>query len=96
MDVTVTVYPEDGNFPSVAKALLEAADHPGQVRYVSHPRAGFEVPEEVFEIFRVAYDKETGTDTPEKQETEAEPRKRRPGRPRKNTEPETQAPSEEE
>lgn len=82
MDVRdfVTVYPESGNFPAVAKALLEAADHPSQVVSVSHPRAGFIVPEEVFVRFEA--DKTDGDNADEVEEV---PRKRRPGRPRKNT-----------
>lgn len=84
MDVTVTIYPEEGNFPAVAKALLAVADHPSQVRSVSHPRAGFEVPEEVYNRFEAAQN----TDAPSAG-AETEPVKRRPGRPRKNpTEPE--------
>jgi hypothetical protein len=76
MDVTVTVYPEEGNFPAIAKALLKAADHPGQVVSVSHPRAGFIVPEHVFERFEAARPADPGQD-----EAVPEPRKRRPGRP---------------
>lgn len=71
----VTVIPEEGNFPAVAKALLEAADHPGQVRMVTWPQSGFQVPEEVFERFEAARE-------PESQE----PRRRKPGRPRKAAE----------
>lgn len=92
MDVTVTIYPEEGNFPAIARALLEVADNPSQVRYVSHPRAGFTVSETVYDRFEAlmsnqARDTEAGkaealaeqpTDTAE------QPRKRRPGRPRKS------------
>lgn len=73
----VTVYPEEGNFPAVARGLLEAADHPHQVVYVSHPKAGFIVPEEVYDRFHALND-----DSPQ----DKEPRKRRPGRPRKTVE----------
>lgn len=98
MDVTnlVTVYPEEGNFPAIARGLLEAADHPYQVRSVTHPRAGFEVPEEVlarFEATLPASDESSAQQ--EDSPGEAEAPKRRPGRPRKNAEPEPQAPSEE-
>jgi len=44
VDVTVTVYPEEGEFSRIAKALLEAADHPYQVLTTSNPRMGFIVP----------------------------------------------------
>lgn len=66
-------------FPAIAKRLLEAADHPSQVVSVSHPRAGFVVPKDVFDRF------EQGDPDQEKaQEPVTEIPKRRPGRPRKN------------
>lgn len=80
---TVMVYPGEGNFPFIAKELLKVADHPSQVRSVSHPRAGFEVPADVFDRFVAAQpdeEQETSTAEPPAQE---EPRKRRPGRARK-------------
>lgn len=85
MDVTVTVYPEEGNFPAIARALLEAADHPSQVVSISHPRAGFKVPEDVFDRFAASQPHvepaaEGGVAEPKAQESA----KRRPGRPRKN------------
>jgi len=78
---TVTVYPEPGNFPAVARGLLAAADHPRDVVYVSSPQAGFIVPQEVFERFEA--------DQPRLDEGQApaEPTRRRVGRPRKNTDP---------
>jgi hypothetical protein len=82
-DQTVTVYPEEGNFPAIARALLEAADHPYQVRSVSHPRAGFEVPEDVYDRFQALMN---STEDPGGA-VEDVPRKRRPGRPRKPAEP---------
>lgn len=87
MDVTVfvTVYPEEGNFPAVAKALLAVADHPYDVVSVSHPRAGFKVSEELFERFEAAG--RTKDPRPQAQAPqESESVKRRPGRPRKNVE----------
>lgn len=84
--VTVTVYPEEGEFPRIAKALLDVADDPSQVLTVSNPRMGFRVPEEVFERFHAAqaqaWEAEDETPAPE-------PVKRR-GRPRKNSLPEPQ------
>lgn len=82
-ETAVTIYPEEGNFPAIAKALLAVAEHPNQVRSVSHPRAGFEVPEDLYDRFE-------GNDSPD--ETPAVPAlpetlKRRPGRPRRNPEP---------
>lgn len=74
--ILVTVYPEEGNFPDMARALLEAADDPGQVRYVSHPQAGFIVPVEVLERFEASRGQDEGTGE------QAQAPKRR-GRPRK-------------
>jgi hypothetical protein len=85
MDVTtVNVYPEEGRFPEIARALLEAAGHPRQVVSVSHPRAGFVVPEDVFERFEAA---QANVEPDPGGAVEDVPRKRRPGRPRKNAEP---------
>lgn len=85
MDVaeTVTVYPEPGNFGAVARALLAAADHPYQVVSVSHPKAGFRVPADVFERFEDA----ASSDRQEAPPGETEPRKRKSARSRKNIEP---------
>lgn len=84
----VTIYPEEGNFPRIAKALLEVADDPRQVQMVSHPQAGFRVPEDVFERFQATY----SPDGSQAQEPKAP--KRKPGRPRKVAEPEaTQEPT---
>lgn len=74
--MAVTVIPEKGNFPAVAQALLEAADHPSQVQMVTYPAAGFLVPEDVFERFEAANSAEGEAE----QET---PAPRRRGRPRK-------------
>lgn len=74
----VKIYPEEGNFPAIARALLDAAEHPNQVRYVSHPKAGFEVPEDVFLRF------ETAMEPAEPQAQEDAPKRR--GRPRKDAE----------
>lgn len=78
----MTVYPEEGNFPAVARALLDAADHPYQVVSVSHPQAGFMVPEEVFERFQAAGTTED-SDATQQAPADEQPRRRRPGRPRK-------------
>lgn len=78
--MTVTVYPEPGRFPEIARALLAVADSPRQVVSVSHPRAGFIVPQEVFERFEAS---QPGLD--EDAPVVTQPVKRRPGRPRKNT-----------
>jgi hypothetical protein len=80
----VTVYPEEGQAPRIARALLEAADDPRLVRVVSHPRFGFIVPREVFERFERF---EAAQDHQEVPPVQTEPPKRRAGRPRKQTEP---------
>jgi len=74
--IIVTVYPEEGNFPAMARALLEAAEDPGQVRYVSHPQAGFMVPVHVLERFEAS----RGSD---ESAGEAQEAPKRRGRPRK-------------
>ncbi len=81
----VTVYPEHGNFGVIARALLAAADHPGQVLSVSHPKAGFIVPAEVFDRFEAAQNP-NGNGAPSMDEP-ALPQtlRRKPGRPRKET-----------
>jgi Glu-tRNA(Gln) amidotransferase subunit E-like FAD-binding protein len=91
VDVTVfvTVYPDPGNFPVIARALLEVADHPSQVRMVTWPQSGFEVPEDVFERFEAAMNGEQPDTRQDVPAAETEPPKRRPGRPRKNPEPDT-------
>jgi hypothetical protein len=80
--MTVTIYPEPGNFPAVARGLLEAADHPRDVAYVSSPQAGFIVPQEVFERFEAAQPSLDEQAPQQEAQTDQAP-KRRPGRPRK-------------
>lgn len=80
----ITVYPEEGNFPFIARELLKAADHPNQVRSVSHPRAGFEVPADVFDRF-VAAQPDIEAEASQADAAQEETPKRRPGRPRKNS-----------
>jgi hypothetical protein len=82
----VTVYPEPGMFPAIGRALLAVADHPRDVVYVSSPRAGFIVSAEVFERFEKSSGLEQETPSVSGQ-VNPEPAKRRPGRPRKQTEP---------
>lgn len=88
-DATVTIYPEEGNFASIAKALLAVADHPDQVRSVSHPKAGLEVPEDVFDRFEAAQGSgEPIVTAPASRQELPQTLKRRSGRPRKTPEPE--------
>lgn len=46
--VYVTVIPEPGLSKEVAKRLLSVAEHPGQVRTVTYPTFGYEVPGHIF------------------------------------------------
>lgn len=80
----ITVYPEPGNFSVIAKALLQAAGSPSEVAYVSHPKAGFRVPKDVFERFEAATSHGLSEQRQEASPAQTESRKRRPGRPRKN------------
>lgn len=87
--IEVVVIPEPGQLRELAKALLLAADNPGQVRMVTYPKAGFVVPVDVFERFE-GIEPETqateATDTPVDKPVETgAPRKR--GRPRKTPAP---------
>lgn len=47
----ITVIPEPGLKKEVAKRLLSVAQHPNQVRVVTYPQFGFEVPADVFIAF---------------------------------------------
>lgn len=91
MDVTVSIYPEEGEFPRIARALLAVASNPRDVVTVSNPRMGFRVPEELFDRFQAA--QQETWEKAEQQETvgsqEEQPKKR--GRPRKNPLPEQEA-----
>lgn len=81
----VTILPEPGEAPRIAQELLAVADDPSQVQVVSHPHFGFRVPEDVFDRFQATQGAQPQGDLqPE------EPRKRRPGRPRKNPLPEAE------
>jgi hypothetical protein len=88
VDVIVTVFPEEGNFPYIAKALLAVADHPGQVRYVTWPAAGFVVPEDVFDRFQKTLEA-SGAD----EKSQEPPAPKRRGRPRKQAAPKQSAES---
>lgn len=88
------MYPEEGQFPRIARALLAAADSPSQVQVVSHPQMGFRVPQEVFERFhqteQANWEQEDEVPAPELASPDATPlaQPRRRGRPRKNPLPE--------
>jgi hypothetical protein len=82
VDVTVTVYPLEGEASRIAKELLSAASHAYEVRVVSHPKFGFVVPEDVFERFQQAAAQMMETQVPEAEE-QGEPQQKRRGRPRK-------------
>lgn len=85
--MTVTVYPEEGEAPRIARALLAAAEHPRQVSVVSHPRFGFIVPEDVFERFEAGQSAEQVSVVGSSEVPAEEPKRR--GRPRKNPDPVT-------
>lgn len=89
MDIkaTVAVYPEEGEFPRIARELLAVADSPRDVLTVSNPRMGFLVPEDLFERFQAAeqerWEQADLVEHPEAVVPQAELPKKR-GRPRKN------------
>lgn len=47
----VIITPEPGRQKEIGKRLLELADHPHQVHWVTYPQAGFQVPLELFAKF---------------------------------------------
>lgn len=76
MDVVI-ISPEKGKVKEIGKRLLELADHPHQVHWVTYPQAGFQVPLELF----VKFD----TDGDDEPEAEAEAPKRRRRRNKEST-----------
>ena len=80
------VHPDPGFEKVIAQELLALAESPYEVEYVMWPSPGFRVPTALFERWETI-----GSDTvPESSQTlEPEPEvpaKRKPGRPKKNTE----------
>lgn len=66
----VIISPEPGRHKEIGQRLLELAEHPRDVQWVSWPKAGFAVPLELFEAF-------TADDEPADEPAEAKtPRKR--------------------
>lgn len=86
MDVVVII-PEPGNMGSVARALLSFAEHPGQVRYVSSPQAGFEVSIDIFAKFDAASGRQVVDEVKLEKLAEAGETPKKRGRPKKTTEP---------
>lgn len=75
MDVVI-IKPEAGNQKEIGRRLLELADSPYDVQWVTWPTpGGFQVPLELFNKF----------DTDSEDGAESEAPKRRRGRPRKET-----------
>jgi hypothetical protein len=83
------IIPDEGMLSEIAAQLLELAEHPGQVTYVSWPQGGFSVPRELFERFEQAR-----KDSEEQEEESPAPRKRA-GRPRKSAVADTEDTQEE-
>lgn len=57
MDVVI-ITPEPGRHKEIGQRLLELAEHPRDVQWVSWPKAGFSVPLELFEAFTAEDDEE--------------------------------------
>lgn len=68
------ISPEPGNARDIGRRLLDLADSPYDVQWVTWPQAGYAVPLELFAKFDADSDSEAGAE---------ETPKRRRGRPRK-------------
>lgn len=68
MDVVI-ISPEAGKLKEIGKRLLELAEHPRDVQWVTWPQAGFQVPLELFTKF--------DTDGEDEEVAEAQAPKRR-------------------
>ena len=74
MDVVI-ITPEPGRHKEIGQRLLELAEHPRDVQWVSWPKAGFAVPLGLFEAFTADEDDEPASDaTPKKRA--AKPKKK--------------------
>ena len=70
MDVVI-ITPEPGRQVQIGRKLLDLADHPNQVQWVTYPQAGFQIPLELFARF------DADGDEPEAAEEAPLPRRRR-------------------
>lgn len=78
------IVPEPENVKAIARKLLDLADRPLSVEYVMWPEVGFRVPEELAARFVEAWETPEASGEQVPAETpEAEPVKRKPGRPKK-------------
>lgn len=77
------VVPDPGMAPAIGRLLLDLAEHPRDVQWVSWPEGGFKVSDELFAMFKALekVDKALAADAPEPAETSQPPKRR--GRPRK-------------
>lgn len=76
--MAVIITPEPGRHKEIGRLLLELADSPYQVQWVTWPTAGYSVPEELFARFD-----SSGRDAAAPDGGEEETPKRKRGRPRK-------------
>lgn len=85
--MAVIIEPDNGNAAQIGKQLLELADSPYDVQWVTYPVAGFKVPEELairLQGVRSLPNTEQPAEDPVGALTQDTPR-RRAGRPRKTT-----------
>jgi hypothetical protein len=75
----VIISPEPGRQKEIGRQLLELADNPRQVQWVTWPQAGYSVPLELFARFDATFADE---ESEAEEAAESTPRRRR-GRPRK-------------
>lgn len=78
--VKMIITPELGRHKEIGRLLLDLAEHPHEVQWVTWPNAGFQVSLELFEKFEAAGQAPAAVDKTEP----AVPVAKKRGRPRKN------------
>lgn len=81
--MAVIITPEPGRHKEIGQQLLALAGKPGEVRWVTWPKAGFQVSDELFAKFDTEHDDTTELVDGGETETVKDTPKRR-GRPRKH------------
>jgi hypothetical protein len=85
----VIIVPERDRRKEIGQALLELADHPSQVQWVSWPQGGFQVSRELYQQFAGQEESPVVQGEAEKATDSHFPVAKRRGRPRKNPVPDT-------
>ena len=80
--MAVIIEPDKGMAPEIGRKLLELAEHPRDVQWVSWPNAGFQVPEEL--AVKLAKTRPLPQAEAEQVDPDVEPAPKKRGRPRKS------------